>query len=343
MSHHRRSLSRRGFMSGLAATFAVPMIIPRHVLGDDQNKPANEKLTVGCIGMGKMLFGSHLPHFLRMPEVHVAAVCDVDQSRRESGKQRVDQAYNNSDCAAYVDYRELLARDDIDAVVCATPDHWHAMVILDACAAGKDMYCEKPLTNNLTEAKAVMDAVNASEIVFQTGSQQRASENFRYACELVQNGHIGKIKRVTVGVGGASSTLRSARRGNGSRARLGSLAGTRAATRLQLSPQPSWRPRPFSGLAKLLRIRWRGHDRLGSTSFRYRSMGLGNGPIWADRNRAARETAGRPRRELRLREWCRCRARRSRRRDLFRDGWSNSCRSRKTLQQTGRRDQDAHC
>jgi predicted dehydrogenase len=202
MSHHRRSLSRRGFMSGLAATFAVPMIIPRHVLGDDQNKPANEKLTVGCIGMGKMLFGSHLPHFLRMPEVHVAAVCDVDQSRRESGKQRVDQAYNNSDCAAYVDYRELLARDDIDAVVCATPDHWHAMVILDACAAGKDMYCEKPLTNNLTEAKAVMDAVNASEIVFQTGSQQRASENFRYACELVQNGHIGKIKRVTVGVGG---------------------------------------------------------------------------------------------------------------------------------------------
>ena len=137
-----------------------------------------------------------------MPEVKVVAVCDVDTTRREAGKKRVDDAYGNTDCAAYIDYREMLARDDIDAVACATPDHWHAMVILDACKAGKDMYCEKPLTNNLVEAKAVMDAVNASDIIFQTGSQQRASSNFRYACELVRNGRIGKIKQVEVGVGG---------------------------------------------------------------------------------------------------------------------------------------------
>jgi predicted dehydrogenase len=137
-----------------------------------------------------------------MPEVQVVAVSDVDTTRREAGKKRVDDAYGNTDCQAYEDYRELLARDDIDAIVCATPDHWHAMVIMDTCAAGKDMYCEKPLTNNLMEAKAVMDAVNKAGIIFQTGSQQRASSNFRYACELVQNGRIGKIDRVEVSVGG---------------------------------------------------------------------------------------------------------------------------------------------
>ena len=181
---------------------AVPTIIPRHVLGDDNNAPANEKIRLGAIGLGKMLYGSHLPHFVKMPQVQVVAVCDVDTTRRQAGKKRVDDTYQNTACAAYVDYQELLARDDIDAIVCATPDHWHAIVILAACKAGKDIYCEKPLTNNLTEAKTVMDTVNNSNIIFQTGSQQRASDNFRYACELVQNGRIGKIKQVTVGVGG---------------------------------------------------------------------------------------------------------------------------------------------
>jgi len=189
-------------MGGAAAALAFPTIIPRHVLGDDKNAPANEKIVLATVGIGKMMSDSHVPHFLRMPEVKIVAVCDVDATRRKAGKKRVDDAYGNTDCAAFKDHRELLARDDIDAVVCATPDHWHAMVILDTCKKGKDMYCEKPLTNNLVEAKAVMDAVGASKIVFQTGSQQRASSNFRYACELVQNGRIGKIKQVMVGVGG---------------------------------------------------------------------------------------------------------------------------------------------
>ena len=144
----------------------------------------------------------HLPHFLRMPNVKVVAVSDVDATRRAFGKRMVDTKYGNGDCAAYNDYREILGRDDVDAVVVATPDHWHAMIILDACKAGKDMYCEKPLTNNLVEAKTVMDAVNGSKIIFQTGSQQRACDNFRLACELVRNGRLGKIQRVQVGVGG---------------------------------------------------------------------------------------------------------------------------------------------
>ena len=202
MKTNRISLSRRGFVTGVAASLAAPMVIPRHVLGDENNAPANDKIVMGAVGIGKMLGGTHLPDFVKMPEVKVVAVCDVDTTRRTAGKKRVDDTYGNTDCSACSDYGEILARDDIDAVVCATPDHWHAMVILDTCKAGKDMYCEKPLTNNLVEAKAVMDAVNAAGIIFQTGSQQRSSSNFRYACELVQNGRIGKIKQVMVSVGG---------------------------------------------------------------------------------------------------------------------------------------------
>jgi predicted dehydrogenase len=184
---------------------AAPMVIPSHVLGGDTNVTPNNKITLGAIGIGKMMYGYHLSHFLQIPDVQVVAVCDVDPSRREAGKQRVDEAYDNTECATYVNYQDMLARDDIDAVACATPDHWHALIILDACRAGKDIYCEKPLTNNLREAKLVMDVVNASNIVFQTGSQQRASSNFRYACALVQNGRIGDVKQVTVGVGGPPS------------------------------------------------------------------------------------------------------------------------------------------
>ncbi len=202
MTQTRTSISRRGFVKASAATLALPLFVSSRVLGDTNNAPASEKIRLGAIGIGKMLYESHLPHFLNMPNVQVVAVCDVDTTRREAGKKRVDDKYGNTDCAAYVDYRELIARDDIDAVACATPDHWHALVILAAAAAGKDIYCEKPLTNNLREAKVVMDAVNKSGVIFQTGSQQRSDNNFRYACELVQNGRIGKIQRVMVSVGG---------------------------------------------------------------------------------------------------------------------------------------------
>lgn len=196
------SVSRRGFVQAVSSAVVAPTIIAKRALGDDSNAPANDKITIATIGNGKMMYGSHLPHFVKMPEVQVVAVCDVDTTRREAAKKRVDAAYGNGDCQAYTDYREILARDDIDAVACATPDHWHAMVILDACKAGKDIYCEKPLTNNLAEAKTVMDVVQASNVIFQTGSQQRSSSNFRYACELVRNGRIGKIKEIRVSVGG---------------------------------------------------------------------------------------------------------------------------------------------
>jgi predicted dehydrogenase len=186
------------------AAVAAPVLIPRHVLGQDGQGGANDKITLGCIGMGKMMEGSHLSHFLRMPEVEVVAVCDVDTTRREHCVEKTNQSYENENCRGYNDYHELLARDDIDAVAVATPDHWHGTIIIDAAKAGKDIYCEKPLTNTIIEAKKCIDAVEKSGIIFQTGSQQRASDNFRFACELVRNGYIGDIKEVFVGVGGPS-------------------------------------------------------------------------------------------------------------------------------------------
>ncbi len=196
------SVTRRHFVAASAATIGAPWFVPRHVLGGNGQVGPHDKINVGLIGIGKMMHDSHLPHLVKMPEVKVVAVCDVDTTRRESGKKRVDETYENTDCAMYDDYRELLKRDGLDAILCATPDHWHAMVILDACSAGKDIYCEKPLTNNLMEAKQVMDAVKKSKIIFQTGSQQRSDNEFRLACELVRNGHIGKVTRINVGVGG---------------------------------------------------------------------------------------------------------------------------------------------
>lgn len=149
--------------------------------------------------------------FLGNSEVQVLAVCDVDTKRREHAKKMVDERYGKEKkdgkyqgCEAYVDFRELSARKDMDAVVIATPDHWHAIPVLEACKAGKDIYCEKPLTLTILEAKRMIDAVRKYERVFQTGSQQRSDEEFRRACELVRNGRIGKIKTVNVNVGGPS-------------------------------------------------------------------------------------------------------------------------------------------
>jgi predicted dehydrogenase len=149
---------------------------------------------VGFIGMGKQS-GGLLGNFLSR-ETRVLAVCDVDTTRRNEAKQKVDKNYKNSDCAAYNDFREIITRKDIDAVCIATPDHWHAIPTLAALRAGKDVYCEKPLTHNIHEAVEVLKAVDANKRVLQTGSMQRSMPEFRVACELVRNGVIGKIQKV---------------------------------------------------------------------------------------------------------------------------------------------------
>ena len=209
MHASRRSISRRGFIRA-AAALAAPVIAPRTVFGLGGRSPPSERITVGFIGTGKMANDYHLGTLLGFGDVQAVAVCDVDTTRREHARRRVQEAYAKEEgtkgCAAVNDFREILARKDIDAVVIATPDHWHAIPIVEACKAKKDVYCEKPLTLTLAEAKRCIDAVRKHERVFQTGSQQRSSVfgPFRLACELVRSGRLGQVKSVTVGVGGPS-------------------------------------------------------------------------------------------------------------------------------------------
>src|SRR5437868_3621866 len=205
--------TRREFLRAGAAAVAAPLIVPRSVLGAADQPAPSERITVGFVGCGKMANDYHLSELLRFADVQAVAVCEVDPRRRDHAKQRVEQAYAERNknpsfkgCDAYSDFRELLARRDIDAVCIATPEHWHAIPIIEACKAGKDVYCEKPLTLTLAEAKRCIDAVRKHGRVFQTGSQQRSNVfgPFREAAEIVRSGRLGMIQTVTVGVGGPS-------------------------------------------------------------------------------------------------------------------------------------------
>ena len=191
--------TRRGFLKSAAAVASVPFILPSGIWSAPV-KP-NDKIAVGFIGMGRRA-GGLVNSFMGQERVAAVAVSDCDTTRRNASKAQVDKKNGNTDCAAYNDYRDLLARGDLDAVCIATPDHWHAIQILDSMDAGLDVYCEKPLVHNIHEAIRVMQAVKTSGKVLQTGSQQRSSREFRVACELVRNGAIGRIKRIDVNFGG---------------------------------------------------------------------------------------------------------------------------------------------
>lgn len=206
-----KTLSRRSFLCRTAtAAAAVPILGPR--IGRAAGRPdASDRVTIGVIGAGKR--GHTLTRqLLGYPEVQIVATAEVVEERREDLRSLVEKHYSKDTrgtyrgCAEYVDFRELLARGDIDAVVIATPDHWHAIPVIRAAKAKKDIYCEKPLSLTIHEARAMADAVKEAGIVFQTGSQQRSEceGRFHRACELVRNGRIGKTREVHVGVGGPS-------------------------------------------------------------------------------------------------------------------------------------------
>ncbi len=201
-----KNFSRRTFLKSTATlASAAPFILPSRIWSAETQP--NDRLALGFIGngtQGRGLMGG----FLGRKETQTVAVCDVDTTRRENAKKIVEDHYakqNAADykgCAAYKDFRELLARKDIDAVVVATPDHWHALISIAAANAGKDIYCEKPLCQSIHEARAMVNAVRRNKRIFQTGSMQRSSKEFRTACELVRNDRIGKIKSVEVSIGG---------------------------------------------------------------------------------------------------------------------------------------------
>ncbi|NCO37780.1 MAG: oxidoreductase [Armatimonadetes bacterium CG_4_10_14_3_um_filter_66_18] len=204
-------VSRRSFLKGAsAAALSAPYFLTSSALGAEGRPPASERITMGFIGVGGM-GGANLSAFLGFGEVQVLAVCDVDPKFREEKQRWVNERYADAKaggtykgCDTHDDFRELAARDDLDAICVATPDHWHALAAVEALRKGKDVYCEKPLSLTIHEARAMVHAVRRYGRVFQTGSQQRSESNFRFACEMVQSGRIGKVQTVNVSVGGPS-------------------------------------------------------------------------------------------------------------------------------------------
>lgn len=201
--------SRREFLRRVAqaagAALAAPMIVPSTVLGADA---PSSKILMGAIGLGGMGTGD-LRGFLGDGRVRVVAVCDVDKGHRERARTLVNQRYRNNDCKAYPDFRELLARGDLDAAMHALPDHWHAVVTVAAAKAGCDTHGQKPFARSIREGRAMVRAIKRYGRVWQTGSQQRSDGRFRFACELVINGRIGRVHRAEVGLptgGGGGST-----------------------------------------------------------------------------------------------------------------------------------------
>ena len=202
-------ISRRAFVKTSAASavaVGLPAIVPAHVLG--KTAPANT-LRMGCIGTGRMGHGDMQECLSQglQPTINarVVAVCDLDRRRAEHARQTAARLYAQSlpeprrpAIEVFDDYRELLARPDIDGVTISTPDHWHALIAIAAAEAGKAVYLQKPLTYSIVEGQKLVAAVRRNQVVLQTGSQQRSDRNFRRACELVRNGRIGKLHTIHV-------------------------------------------------------------------------------------------------------------------------------------------------
>jgi predicted dehydrogenase len=207
VSYRQKTLSRRDLLKTSAAAgvgLAFPVLVPSSVFGA---VAPSERITVGCIGVGRMGTGD-LTEALGIKNVRVVAVCDVDSKRVQIAQKRVDSYYarhnpagEDKGCAAYGDFRELIARRDIDAIQISTPDHWHMIPAIEAAKAGKDIFLQKPLSLTIQEGRFVSDTVRRYGRIFQIGSQQRSDKRFRQACELVRNGRIGKLHTIKIGFG----------------------------------------------------------------------------------------------------------------------------------------------
>ncbi|HWH71890.1 MAG TPA: Gfo/Idh/MocA family oxidoreductase, partial [Candidatus Sulfotelmatobacter sp.] len=196
----RRTFLRRSLAA--AGIAALPQFLPATVFGAEGTVPPSNRVTIGLIGRGAMGSG-HLHRLAYDPGFQLVAVCDVDATRREMARTAVTDIYSANQpggsyrgCAAYNDYRELLARPDIDAVLIATPDHWHTLQSIDAVKAGKDVYCEKPVSMTIQEGRRLVESVRRYGRVFQTGTQYRSIPAIRKVCRFIREGRLGKIKSV---------------------------------------------------------------------------------------------------------------------------------------------------
>jgi predicted dehydrogenase len=209
-------VSRRQFVRGAAAISAAaaagfPTIIPSSALGNAGRAAPSERLNLAFIGVGKQGWGSHLNRLSGRRDTQIVGICDVYGLRREQAAKKVNDTYAKLErkdykgCPTFTKYQDILANAGADAVLIATPDHWHTAIAIEACKAKKDIYCEKPLTLTIAEAKALIDCVRKYDVVFQVGSQQRSEGPFREVAEYIRNGRLGNLKEIHVALGGTSS------------------------------------------------------------------------------------------------------------------------------------------
>jgi predicted dehydrogenase len=199
VSRQRGSISRRHFIAKSAAAMVLPLILPGCATGQNVRSRPSNRINLGVIGMGWQGPGN-TQSFLAEADCQVVAACDLDATHLQDALNLVNNRYQNKDCKGYHDYRELLAREDIDAVMIAVPDHWHALVATEAARQKKDVYGEKPLAHTIEEQQAIVHAVQKNKIIWQMGSWQRSQAIFRKAAEIVRNGLIGEVTRVEVGL-----------------------------------------------------------------------------------------------------------------------------------------------
>jgi predicted dehydrogenase len=195
--------NRRQMLKGSAAALGFPYFVPASALGKAGRPAPSDRIVIGCIGCGNR-GPANMAGMMKQPDAQIVAVCDVRKSSREAAKATVDKHYDNQSCAVYTDFRELCARKEVDAVSIATPDHWHVLMALEAVRNRKHMYYEKPIGWSFEAGQILRKAIHKSGVVFQFGTQQRSGRNFRYACELVRNGRIGKLQTILVGVPASS-------------------------------------------------------------------------------------------------------------------------------------------
>lgn len=214
--NNQSSISRRKFITSSVKTTVIgsialsgfPSIVPSSVFG--KNAPSN-RINVGAIGTGRISRGHDMPGVWKYDYAQIVAVCDLDSKRADEAKVLVDAYYSKKNdkpfdgVKTYYDYRELIQNKDIDAVLISTPDHWHALIGVEAARAKKHIYMQKPASLTIEEGRMMSDIIGSSGVKFQIGSQQRSSEQFRYAAELVRNGRIGELKKVYVGLPGDPS------------------------------------------------------------------------------------------------------------------------------------------
>ena len=188
-------ISRRRFIQRAAGSVAIPFFVSATALGKGDSVAASERITVATIGHGGRCTRV-MPHFLSFKEAQFVAVSDVRRDRLLAGKAQVDSHYGNTDCATYGDFRELLARDDVDAVFIATGDRWHSLISIMAARAKKDVYSEKPMSLTIEESRAVVETMKRYGTVYQCGHQRRSVGSYRFQTQVVQGGQIGKVHTV---------------------------------------------------------------------------------------------------------------------------------------------------